>query len=127
MPRHPRKQSLGTEHYKKILANNRYRQCINTTALNQHSCSKNPHNAKIKKEKWATFTYYGPETKIITRSFKNTNVGIAFKSSNIIKNHVKLTNQIIDIYQKCGVYQLKCNECPLKYIGQTGRSFKDRY
>jgi hypothetical protein len=82
---------------------------------------------KIKKEKWATFTYYGPETRIITRSFKNTNVGIAFKSSNIIKNHVKLTNQIIDIYQKCGVYQLKCNECPLRYIGQTGRTFKDRY
>jgi predicted nucleotidyltransferase len=65
----------------KILANNHYRQRINCTALNQHSSPKNPHNAKIKKEKWATFTYYGPKTRIITRSFKHTYVGIAFKKT----------------------------------------------
>jgi hypothetical protein len=40
-----------------ILGNNHYRQRINSTALNQHSCPKNPRNPKIKKEKWATFTY----------------------------------------------------------------------
>jgi hypothetical protein len=32
----------------------------------------------------ATFTYYGPEMRIITRSFKNTNVGMAFKTNNTI-------------------------------------------
>jgi hypothetical protein len=32
--------------------------------------SQNPCNEKTKKEKWATFTYYGPETRIITRSLK---------------------------------------------------------
>jgi hypothetical protein len=26
-----------------------------------------------------------------------------------------------------GVYQLQCAECPLKYIGQTGRTFKIRF
>jgi hypothetical protein len=26
-----------------------------------------------------------------------------------------------------GIYQLQCGECPLKYIGQTGRTFKARY
>jgi TPP-dependent indolepyruvate ferredoxin oxidoreductase alpha subunit len=30
-------------------------------------------------------------------------------------------------YLQSGVYQLQCNECPLKYIGQTGRTFRDRY
>jgi hypothetical protein len=65
-----------------ILANNHYRQRINSTALNQHSSPKNPRNAK---KKWATFTYYGPETRIITRSLKSTNVGIAFKTNNAIK------------------------------------------
>jgi hypothetical protein len=68
-----------------ILANNHYQQRINSTALKQHSCPKKPRNAKIKKEKWATFTYYGPETRIITRSLKNTNVGKAFKTNNTIK------------------------------------------
>jgi hypothetical protein len=30
-------------------------------------------------------------------------------------------------YNQSGIYQLKCNTCPLKYIGQTGRTFKSRY
>jgi hypothetical protein len=31
------------------------------------------------------------------------------------------------MYNQSGIYQLKCNDCPLKYIGQTGRTFKTRY
>jgi hypothetical protein len=56
---------------------------------------------------------------------KNTNVGIAFKTNNTIKS--LKTKKPDNIYQKRGVYQLKCNECPLKYIGQTERTFKYRY
>jgi hypothetical protein len=26
-----------------------------------------------------------------------------------------------------GIYQVNCLECPKKYIGQTGRTFKTRY
>jgi hypothetical protein len=28
-----------------------------------------------------------------------------------------------DKYEKSGIYQMKCPDCPLKYIGQTGRTF----
>jgi hypothetical protein len=31
------------------------------------------------------------------------------------------------MYKKSRVYQLKCNECPLRYVGQMGRTFKDKY
>jgi hypothetical protein len=30
-------------------------------------------------------------------------------------------------YNNRGVYQMKCLDCPLKYIGQTGRTFNVRY
>jgi hypothetical protein len=40
-------------------------------------------------EKWITFTYTGKETRIITRLFKNTNVGISFKTITTIRNHIK--------------------------------------
>jgi hypothetical protein len=30
-------------------------------------------------------------------------------------------------YDNSGVYQMKCLDCPLRYIGQTGRTFKIRY
>jgi hypothetical protein len=35
-------------------------------------------------KKWATFTYTGSETKFITKLFKNTNLKIAYKTSNTI-------------------------------------------
>jgi hypothetical protein len=31
------------------------------------------------------------------------------------------------MHHQSGVYQLQCSEYPLKYIGQTGRTFKVRY
>lgn len=48
-----------------------------------------------------------------------------------MEEHLKQTTLyksfLTDIYQKCGVYQLKRNEYHLRYIGQAGRTFKDRY
>jgi hypothetical protein len=32
-----------------------------------------------------------------------------------------------DKYNNSGIYRIKCLDCPLKYIGQTGRTFKTRY
>jgi hypothetical protein len=40
---------------------------------------------------------------------------------------IYLSEHMTDIYKQCGVYQLKCNECPLMYVGQTGCTFKDLY
>jgi hypothetical protein len=80
-----------------ILASNHHRQRINSTALNQHSSPKNPRNAKIKKgHVYILWPWNENNYKII----KNNNVGIAFKTNNTTKNHLKLKNQITDIYQK---------------------------
>jgi hypothetical protein len=32
-----------------------------------------------------------------------------------------------NIYNKSGVYQVKCNECPLRFIGHTGSLFTPRH
>jgi hypothetical protein len=40
---------------------------------------------------------------------------------NIIKSHSQ-----IDKNEKCGIYQVECLDCLLKYIGQTGRAFHTR-
>lgn len=31
------------------------------------------------------------------------------------------------MYNLSGVYQVQCNECPPRYIGQSGRTFKARF
>jgi hypothetical protein len=42
--------------------------------------------------------------------------------NNILKHHTQ-----IDKYNNSGIYQMKCLDCPLKYIGQNGRTFNQRY
>jgi hypothetical protein len=32
-----------------------------------------------------------------------------------------------DKYNRSGIYEMKFLDCPLKYVGQTGRTFKTRY
>jgi hypothetical protein len=43
-------------------------------------------------------------------------------------NSMLLTYYLTDNnYDNNGIYQLNCLDCPKKYIGQTGRTFKTRY
>jgi hypothetical protein len=80
-------------------------------------------------KKWTTFTYTGKETRYITKLFKETEINIAFKTNNTIKRIIK-TNPHIEHknrYNSPGIYKLKCKDCPLQYIGKTGRSFNTRF
>jgi hypothetical protein len=58
--------------------------------------------------------------------FRDTEIKIAFKTRNTIQNTIKPLTQT-DKYGKSGIYQIKCLDCPLRYIGQTGRAFHTRY
>ena len=60
--------------------------------------------------------------------FKNTNIGIALRSTNNIHNLLKSTqNNITDQYTKSGIYKLTCTTCERSYVGQTGRNLKQRH
>jgi hypothetical protein len=50
------------------------------------------------KLKWATFTYYGSDMRTVTKVFKNTDIKIAFKTTNTIKNHLKPRQKRADTY-----------------------------
>jgi hypothetical protein len=54
----------------------------------------------------------GKVTSHITKLFKNTDVKQAFKTTNTLKKHLFPKQRIIDIYDKSGVYKLKCVDCP---------------
>jgi hypothetical protein len=80
-----------------------------------------------KKIKWATFTYCGPEIISITNLFRNTDLNIAFNTTITIKQDLKSKRISKDTYNQSGIYQLKCSEYPLTYIGQTGHALRVRY
>jgi hypothetical protein len=68
----------------------------------------------------------GKETRAIARLFKNTDVKIAHRTTNTIQNHLREKRQN-NIYERSGIYQLKCGGCHKKYVGQAGRNFQKRY
>jgi transposase-like protein len=67
--------------------------------------------------------------KKVTKVLKDANINIAFKTQNTIEHILqpKLSTATENIYNNSGICQLKCLDCPKKYIGQTGRTFKTRY
>jgi hypothetical protein len=79
------------------------------------------------KQKWATFTYIGSQTRVITKLFKNSNIRIAYRTNNTIRNYLQNKDHNPDKYSHSGIYELKCSSCQLKYIAQTGRNFKVTY
>jgi hypothetical protein len=46
--------------------------------------------------------------------------------ADTIQNVLRPQPQIVK-YSRSGIYQVKCLDCPLKYVRQTGRTFKTRY
>jgi hypothetical protein len=66
--------------------------------------------------------------KTITKLFKDANINIAYKKQNTIEHILQPKLSTTDnIYNNSGIYQLNCLECPKKYIGRTGSTFKTRY
>jgi hypothetical protein len=77
------------------------------------------------KPKWAVFTYSGKETRRITKLLKDTKIKIAFRMRNT-KQYIVRQHPQKDRYNDSGICQMKCLDCPLKYIGQTSRTFHIR-
>jgi hypothetical protein len=44
-----------------------------------------------------------------------------------MKDHIRTRDKKTDVYNPGGVNQMTCKDCLLKYVGQTGRTFRTRY
>ena len=96
---------------KQILHNNKY----DTSILHKVSNKNNKREHDTQKTKWPKFTYMGKEIRLITNLFKNTDIKIAFTTSdNIARLLFTQCNQIQNKYDRCGIYQLTCPSCNKK-------------
>jgi hypothetical protein len=95
--------------------------------LNRQKREKIEEPTQEPKKKWVTFTYMGKETRYITKLFKKFNLNIAWRTINTLEQHLTITKHKNDIYDRCGVYKMKCMECGGAYVGQTGKKFRVRY
>ena len=107
-----------------ILYNNAFH--LNIYKSTSQKTKNSPHTEQTR-QKWATFTYFGKMTNLITRIFKNTDVKIAYRTRNSLGSQLGIKPPEIDIYSRSGIYKLNCQDCGKKYVGQTGRSFTKRF
>jgi hypothetical protein len=61
-----------------------------------HKTRKHLDTTQALPQKWATFTYIGKETTLITNIFKWTNLKIVFRTNNTIGDRLMHKQQIID-------------------------------
>jgi len=70
---------------------------------------------QIPKTKWVTFTYYRPLIRKITNLFRGTQLRIAFRRTNTI---TQLLSSKKHSKNSSGIYEITCNTCKMKYVGQ---------
>ena len=73
---------------------------------------------------WVTFTYYSSLVRKVTNLFKNTNLHVAFRTTNTINQ--QLTEKLRNT-NRIGIYQLKRNTCNKAFVGQSGRPLTVRH
>jgi len=78
-------------------------------------------------QKWASFTYTGKETTFITNLFKKAGLRTALRTNNNIQKLLMQKHEVLDKYTHSGAYKLTCLDCNKAHMGQTGRSFTERY
>jgi hypothetical protein len=65
---------------------------------------------------------------ITLKAFKNSSLKIAYSTNNTV-GKLLAAKQLKSKckYEQCGIYQITCPTCNMKYTGQTGGPFKTRF
>ena len=102
--------------WKKILtiANNNKFPTYQIEKLKTQITQKNSKNVNTNQtqNKWAIFTYHSPIIRKITNLFKQTDIKLAFRNTNTIRQTIrpKLKDNTQG-HDKSGIYKLICKTC----------------
>jgi hypothetical protein len=99
------------------------------TRLKRHTQQKtHTDNTDNKTKKWTTFTYHSHKVRKITNLFRQTDIKIAFRSTNTIQQQTRtLYRETTTDHNKSGICKLQYKTCNKAYIGQTKRITSIRY
>jgi len=133
LPLDPDKKQTEWEIIQSVAKNNNFLQHL-LLKLNQRILRKEKKKKKKKKKKkiskndkniWTTFTFHSPKIRKITALFKNTNIGIAFKTTTTLHHLIKpIAPPWLQEHEKSGIYKITCKTCHKAYVGQTSRNLK---
>ena len=92
---------------------------------NQNKTNNNINNPTTN-TKYIAIEYTNILPQIIKNEFKKHNINISFKTNNNIQTILKPKTKK-DTKTCSGVYKINCDDCEQYYIGQTGRTFYERF
>lgn len=107
----------------KLLAKKQYKKAVESVFPVRHTSSE------CVPGRWKRIPYLGKISEDLKKPLLEKNVRPAFFNRLTLKN-LLINNKLkptVDKLDKCGVYQLNCQDCGAIYIGQTKRSIKTRY
>ena len=112
------------DHIDKALSNCGYPQWVQKRAKNSvssKSAKQKDSNQRV------VLPFVNSIASCLKRAFYNKGVDLAFKSPNTLRNKLVHPKDKSDKGDKTGImYKIPCNDCEDTYIGETGRSLKDR-
>lgn len=87
--------------------------------------TQNSLNNLDKKRVCLTFV---PEiTNKLKNIFERNNLSVVYSNGGKLKDLLGSTKDKIDVLEKTGIYQINCEDCDLKYYGQTKRTISKRF
>lgn len=115
---------------KNIIKNNNFKPKIVDKIIQKINKTKDKRsiNEEVDKEKYlGAISYVGWKTEKIRNCFKKYGIKVATKRSKTVFDYIK-NNETEEIpkTQKSGVYKVKCEECEMVYIGESGRAIECR-
>ena len=93
-------------------------------ALKQNCTQQQQQGTRTLRNKWVTFTYFSPLVRKISNLFRQTDLKIAFRTTNTIQQQLNAKQTHDD---QSGIYELKCKTCNKIYFGQSGRAIGVRF
>jgi hypothetical protein len=118
------KQIAINNHYDPSLVHNILNKKLKTQLYRQYIY--HTYNFREQTDKtWRKILYLKDLTEKVTKTLPK-NIQPAFYTNNKLSNILVNTKTKTDMLQKSGVYELTCNDCNHKYIGQSCRNIKTR-
>jgi predicted GIY-YIG superfamily endonuclease len=75
----------------------------------------------------ATISFYPGMTNQLQRIFYKHKIKLVFSNKDKLSDGLGNSKDKIDILEKSGIYQIKCQGCDAVYIGQTRRNATTRF
>jgi hypothetical protein len=100
-----------------IVENNQHPLHLITRLKTQTQQKQQEPKTKEKGKKWAPFTHHSAKVRTITNLFTDTDIKIAYKTTNTIQQRTKTRNfDTTHDLNKSGVYKMTCKTCNKAYV-----------